>query len=165
MSDATKTNHVFEHLAAPPYKFTGHTQLKFQACPGEPTKPGGSCDYCGTAIVDAYSFVGSDGRRFKVGSDCVRRAGDAGLYSQIQKKVNQLKTARRHEREDAVIARAEPLLQKASIRAQLAAAPHPTAFLANQGQTRLDWIECVMAHGGRTGRFQAAGIILGLMQS
>jgi hypothetical protein len=37
---------------------------------------GGSCDLCGTAIWNVYTFEASNGRRFKVGCDCAEKAGE-----------------------------------------------------------------------------------------
>ena len=69
--------HIFEQagLGQSPYKYVGLDVLKFQAAPGEPTRPGGSCDYCGTCITNAARFVSADGKAFKVGLDCAQRAG------------------------------------------------------------------------------------------
>jgi len=41
-------------------------------------KPGGSCDFCGNYIKVFCWVRSSDGRRFKVGSSCVDKAGKAG---------------------------------------------------------------------------------------
>lgn len=68
--------HPFEKLAQPPYRYIGHTHEIYQAIPGDPScpiQPGTCCDYCGTGISEVHRFRGSDGRIFKVGSDCVRK--------------------------------------------------------------------------------------------
>jgi hypothetical protein len=73
--------HVFERagLGKAPFRFAGFFEKKFQAHPGAPIQAGGSCDYCGTAIMGCYQVVSSDGRKFKVGCDCIEKTGDAGL--------------------------------------------------------------------------------------
>lgn len=38
-----------------------------------------TCDYCGQGIMNAYQVVSADGKRFKVGCDCMEKTGDAGL--------------------------------------------------------------------------------------
>jgi hypothetical protein len=38
-----------------------------------------SCDYCGQGIQNAYQVQSADGKKFKVGCDCIRKTGDAGL--------------------------------------------------------------------------------------
>jgi hypothetical protein len=38
-----------------------------------------SCDYCSTAIHNTYWLRSADGNEFKVGCDCIRKAGDRGL--------------------------------------------------------------------------------------
>jgi len=75
MDNATNTTwiHPFENvgLGKGPFRLSRYERMTFQACPGEPIRAGGSCDYCGTAIMHAYWIASADGRTFKVGSDCV----------------------------------------------------------------------------------------------
>jgi hypothetical protein len=59
-------------LGRAPYKFMGMTKAVF-AMPGGYTKPGGSCDYCGQGIMYEFHCKSSDGKRFKVGCDCIAR--------------------------------------------------------------------------------------------
>ncbi len=72
--------HIFERagLGAAPFRCVGFTEIVF-TMPDGTTKAGGSCDYCGTGIRDAYWIMGRDGKKFKVGCDCVEKTGDAGL--------------------------------------------------------------------------------------
>lgn len=67
--------HPFEEagFGVAPYRFDGVTRNWFCAGPGDPGKPGGSCDYCGTGIAFEYWVRSSDGRRFKVGCDCIAK--------------------------------------------------------------------------------------------
>ena len=77
---AIPTTHVFAHLGPAPYRFQGVTQNLFTiaGCP-EASKPGGTCDHCGTGILWEFHLVAADGRAFKVGSSCILKSGDAGL--------------------------------------------------------------------------------------
>ncbi len=57
-----------------PFRCTGMTVEKYQACQGAPIQPGTSCDYCGTGIMYAFWIENADSsRRFKVGCDCVAK--------------------------------------------------------------------------------------------
>ena len=73
--------HVFERagLGKAPFRFVGSFEKVFQATPDSPRQPGGTCDFCGTGIMICCAIRGADGREFKVGSDCLRKTGDAGL--------------------------------------------------------------------------------------
>lgn len=66
--------HPFERsgLGKAPFRCVGVTKNLF-TIPGVPeaTKPGSSCDHCGTSITYEYWIVGATGSRFKVGCDCV----------------------------------------------------------------------------------------------
>jgi hypothetical protein len=73
----TKT-HPFERagLGTAPFRCVSVRTNWFTVpgCP-EASKPGGSCQYCGTGILYEFVIKSADGREFVVGSDCVRRTG------------------------------------------------------------------------------------------
>ncbi len=62
--------HAFEAagLGVAPFEFVGVLHNE-----------GSSCDYCGTRISLECWIKGAGGGQFKVGSDCIRRIGDAAL--------------------------------------------------------------------------------------
>lgn len=116
--------HVFERagLGRAPFKVVGSFELKWQAHPGAPIQPGGSCDYCGQGIMYAAAIRSADGKQFKVGCDCVARTGDAGLLKAYKnhpdtRKRNRQKAALKDE---AVRAEWERLMADSEIRAKLA---------------------------------------------
>lgn len=49
------------------------------------TGHGTSCDHCGTYIVHVYFVQDCDGKRFKVGCDCMRRTHDTQLIESIRR--------------------------------------------------------------------------------
>jgi hypothetical protein len=94
--------HRFEAagLGTAPFTVEGMRVMKYQACQGAPIQPGSSCDYCGQGIMLVFAIRGADGRRFKVGCDCVLKTGDAGIINTTKR----LQTAHRRE---LAVARAE----------------------------------------------------------
>ena len=66
---------------------------------------------------------------------------------------------RRHEREVARDERTREQLRDETIRAELAAKPHPNKWRAEQGATLLDWCEWTMKHAGATGRGKVAKML------
>jgi len=68
--------HPFEQrgLGSAPYVYTGLEKKVQAGVMGAADRPGGTCDYCGTSIMYAYQFKAADGRRFKVGSECMMKA-------------------------------------------------------------------------------------------
>lgn len=44
---------------------------------------GGCCEFCGTHLVYRFHLIGADGRKFFVGSECVKKTGDAGMYKSV----------------------------------------------------------------------------------
>jgi hypothetical protein len=69
--------HVFEAagLGQYPYTFMGSYESVYVAGNGAPRQPGTCCDYCGTGIMIVLKLKSSDGKEFKVGQDCVNKAG------------------------------------------------------------------------------------------
>jgi hypothetical protein len=88
--------HAFAHLGEYPYTYIGYQYLTYQACPGAPIQVGGSCDHCMTGIKDAFRFRSADGKVFKVGNQCVAKAGDRGLKKAIDNEDGMT----RHEQRD-----------------------------------------------------------------
>lgn len=152
MTDEKKV-HVFSHLGAAPYKFVGYEQKTFQACPGAPVQVGGSCDHCGTGIIDTFYFVSSDGHKFHVGSSCVNKAGDKGLKAQIAPA----KKALQAKKDAARIAAALELID--GLKAELEAEPHPMGFddrETGEPLTALDWVEWMLHNSGTSGKLRIA---------
>lgn len=144
--------HIFEAagLGRAPFRVVGHDRLVCAAAAGGPARPGGSCDYCGTAIVDAYLISSADGARFKVGSDCVEKTGDRGMRLAVRRLARERDATRADERIEAARARIQEVA--GTLRSQ----PHPRAWAAARGLTRLDWAEWMLENAGRAGRLQAA---------
>lgn len=150
--------HRFEHagLGKAPYKFVGYSREIFQAVPGDPNcpiQPGTSCDFCATGIMDVFWFVSADGKRFKVGSDCVKKAGGSGLVRAIAPEIRR----QQHGRDDARIQAAISAID--SVRERLATQPHPYKFMADRGHTALSFVEFNLKNAGRAGKIKAARLI------
>ena len=123
------------------------------------TKPGGSCAYCGTAIMRMYGIESADGRRFHVGCECVHKTGDAHLIRIVDD------ATRKHERAKRDAVHARKLIRLAAIladeesRAKLATMPHPNAKFASEGRTLLDWADWMRANAGRSGQTRALAAV------
>lgn len=141
--------HPFERagLGKAPFRFVGITESKFQAAPGEPVKAGSSCDYCPAAIMTVCHIVSADGRRFKVGCDCVRKV-DAKLGKVVSAAQKELNAEKRFAAKLAAKNGLEGLLATDAVREKLAALPHPKLT----GRTMLDWADWMCANAGTAGR-------------
>jgi hypothetical protein len=120
------------------------------------TKPGGTCDYCGTYIVNMFQVESADGRRFKVGSDCIAKTGDEGLRKVVDREVARRRKEAAAQRALAKIGEVEAALADDATRAKLAALPHPRNF---SGLSLLDYCEWMLAHAGRKGKCTVAKIV------
>ena len=159
---ATK-KHVFETagLGKGPFRCVGFEVKKFQAVPGDPNcpvQPGSSCDYCGTGIMNVFWVVGSDGRRFKVGCDCVLKTGDAGLRRTVDEHLKKAQGARDAARIEA----AEKLLQEEKVITAFRAAPHPVSCMAVRGLSLMDYATWMFTHAGTSGKIKIARLIEGV---
>ncbi len=163
---SSETLRVFERsgLGKAPFRFVGmiHQDIAYGEAVisrGEKgggmitTKPGGTCDHCGAYIVNMFQIESSDGKRFKVGSDCVLKTGDAGLKKIVQAKVSELNKARTAARNAEKIETLRIQLADASIRAKLREFPHPYGF---KGMTLLSFADYMFLRGGISGKVKAA---------
>lgn len=113
MGEVEKPLHPFERagLGKAPFRVDSFSVELFSIPGTGIIKAGASCDYCGTAIANTYWIRSSDGQKFKVGSECVRKTRDLSLIKEVkthqkkvakekrEKKVAEKREARRIERE------------------------------------------------------------------
>lgn len=116
------------------------------------TKPGGTCEFCGHYILNIFMVESSDGKRFKVGCDCIKKVGDNNLVKLVSKDVKKMK----EQREVARIQEAKAALPTAH---KLFGQSHPNAYHASQGKTMVHYLEWMFKNAGRSGQLQAARII------
>jgi hypothetical protein len=150
-------------LGPAPYTFLGVETKTYQACSGAPVQPGGCCDYCGTGIHDQFHLRAADGRTFKVGSDCIRKAGDAGL----RRVVTDHERAKRQAKADATRVKATAVWQAArarfeAARATFEALPHPRGFTdreTGRALTLADQVDWMFDHAGTSGCLATARLV------
>lgn len=148
--------HVFEiaGLGLAPFRFVGLSEnaLRF---PDGSSKAGGSCDYCGAGIRWECHIRSADGRRSKIGCDCVRKCGDAGLL-QAYKSSPEFRAHQRQLREAKNAMVFGALKALIAVHAdQLRAMPHPHNFVDRQSGNplnRLDYVNWMFDHCGASGR-------------
>jgi hypothetical protein len=180
MTDKTPAIHAFEKagLGRAPFRCVGVEERRgpivvseaggVTTTIGAPGQPMGVCDFCGTGIAECYLIRSTDGRDFIVGSDCVRKTGDAGLLRQLEPHLREKRRAaadRANERKDARIEAArEALATNEALREDLSAKPHPRGFndrATGLPLTALDELEWTMLNAGRKGKLAAAKEIEG----
>ncbi len=158
--------HVFESagLGQAPFKFIRCDRgVSYCACPGAPVQPGGACDFCGTGIYDHYWFRSADGREFKVGCDCIRKAGDKGMraaISDVERAKRNERAGKKHGRDTLRIYAAWS--KRDAVAPAFSMLPHPMNFKnreTGEPLTLLDWADWMMAHAGTSGRLQVAAMI------
>lgn len=119
------------------------------------TKCGGTCDFCGTAITNAYKIQSADGKRFHVGSDCVLKVD--GKSGDMAREVRRLEKERKRERDAARIAAAMALVDSGKADALLNE-PHP----AYPERTMLGYVNWMLRNAGTSGKLRAARIVEGV---
>lgn len=105
------------------------------------TKPGGTCAFCGTYIVNMFGVESADGNRFHVGCECIRKTDDAGLIRKLDEDVRRMERAKRLAKKLAKQAATEAYCVDilATRLPALHALPHPTPARAAQGETLAMW--------------------------
>lgn len=156
MCTQVKTIHCFEAagLGKAPFRYVGivHQEISYgQRVIGSAggvaitTKPGGTCDYCGTYIVNMFTIESADGNRFKVGCDCIEKTGDAGLMKKVKSEINAAKRLRRREQRIAQEKADRELCETFDLNA-LSHLDHPTPERAACGETMADWARWMRAN-------------------
>lgn len=153
--------HRFEKagLGRAPYKLVEFGRRAYCAAPGAPVQPGASCDYCGTAIFETFVLESADGKKFKVGNDCIRRAGDAGLMNVTKRILNKARTEARHQREEERISAAKQAMTIPGVITALKLTPHPYQWARDAGKTGFDFVVWMMTNAGNKGKIAAAKMV------
>ena len=146
--------HKFEiaGLGKAPFRFVSLEEKVFQATPFSKPKAGSSCDYCATAIRFVYWCESADGRRFKVGCDCVEKVA-GGERDPLLRAVKRAKTDH---------AKAKVLARIDAAKARLTADPD---FLADQPHpksprgTLRSYAEWLLKNAGAAGKARACKLI------
>ncbi len=148
--------HLFQRagLGQAPYRYLGTSENRFNNGDGT-TKPGGTCQYCGTGILHEFHLRSKDGKEFKVGSDCIARAGDNGILAQYRKSPEYRKAQRdkRQTKAVAVFQELEALLP--ILKPALLAVPHSRGFqnrTTGEPLTAWDEAEWMFKNAGAAGR-------------
>lgn len=157
---ATTTIHCFEEagLGKAPFRYVGIVDQNIAY--GErvignvggcalTTKPGGTCDYCGTYIVNMFRVESADGKTFKVGCECIRKTGDDGLIRRVNDDVRKMERARRQAKKVAKIAADKEYCNMAMLYnlGTLSGLPHPTPYRAAQGESLACWARWMFDNG------------------
>jgi len=119
------------------------------------TQPGGSCAYCGQGIIVFCWIRSADGKKFKVGSDCVKKVGDAGLRLVVDTAVAKRRREQKQRRDAARIANARELLRFPTVCQRLRDQVHPVARHAACGLTMWHWVDWMLRHAGIRGKLSA----------
>ncbi len=143
--------HVFEKagLGKAPFFFDGWFEGNATYIPETPMAKVTACDYCSTLIKNCFRIKSSDGKSFIVGSDCVKKTGDAGLIKIVNEEVKKQK----YQRESARIKEAEKIVEM--LKPYLLEQPHPYY----SSKTGYDYVVYCFNWGGHAGRLKAARIV------
>jgi ferredoxin len=85
--------HAFEKsgLGKAPFAYVGFFQGKAHADEFTGSQGCTACAYCSTGITNCFQIESSDGKKFIVGSECVKKTGDKGLIDLAKRELNRLK--------------------------------------------------------------------------
>lgn len=157
MNATIETIHCFEKagLGKAPFRYLGMVDQEIShgnrvigsigGCQIE-TKPGGTCDFCGTAIMNIFNVESSDGHKFHVGCECIKKTGDDGLIHMLDRDVAKMNKKRREDKKAAALA-ADQLLCEMTPLSKFSSLPHPHPYRASQGETAVEWVRFMREHG------------------
>lgn len=153
--------HAFEvaGLGKAPFRFIGFEYKTYKAHPDAPEQCGGSCDFCGTAIKNFCYIESADGKRSKVGTNCISKVNETGIIkaykSSPEWRAHQA-AIRNHKSQKSM----EVL--ELLITDRLSAFPHPQGFKdfkTGAPLTLRDYALWMLDNAGHSGRQKAIAII------
>ena len=156
MQDVSQHKFEIAGLGRAPFTLAGY-HIEWFTAPGAPPKPGGCCAYCFTGILHCFVIRDANGKTFTVGSECVKKTGDAGLIDKTKNAANAMKRETKAKADAARIEAAIAALPSAE--ASLSTMPHPNTALASAGRTLLDYVLWMLDNAGTAGKLNAARII------
>ena len=151
VTKAIKKIHRWEaaELGKAPFTFIGVDRITFGGSfPGDPIKPGSTCDYCGQAIMYVCQVRSSDGKSFKVGNECIRKIDEMPkiIADKYQREIKRQQA--NIKREQTQTKAAELIKQYEDNRDKFTAYPHPQKWAQEQGQTLADSIDWMIIYAG-----------------
>jgi len=148
--------HAFEiaGLGKAPFKFVGYEYKTYRSCADAPEQVGGSCDFCGQGIKHFCWVEDSEGKRFKVGPECIKKSNDNGIVKKYKEdpNVRKLKREQRHAREKIKIEELKVIIEENKER--LSNIDHPNSSSYFEDKTFLDYVEWMMSHAGNSGKIK-----------
>lgn len=150
--------HKFEvaGLGRAPFRFVGMS-VNMITYPDGGSKPGGTCDYCGTGIMNEFAILSACGKRSVVGCDCIAKVGDHGILKAYRSTpaYRAAQRAKAQAKATADYAKLEALLTAPENVAKLSAMPHSYGFIdrtTGKPLTYLDQVKWAVGHCGAAGR-------------
>jgi hypothetical protein len=144
--------HKFETagLGTAPFRLV-RVEMRWFSIPGIPgsKKPGSSCMYCGHPIAECCFLHDANGKEFHVGNECIKKAGDAGLYDTVKKELRRMKSQAEADRAAATFREGRDMLARPEIHRSLSTQPHPNSYFAAKGNTMADYYEFLLHNSSR----------------
>jgi hypothetical protein len=129
--------HKFETagLGIAPFRLV-RVEMRWFSIPGIPgsKKPGSSCMFCGHPIAECCFLRDANGKEFHVGNECIKKAGDAGLYDTVKKELRRMKNQAEADAAAATFREGRDILARADVRASLSNSASSQFVLCRQGQ-------------------------------
>ena len=151
--------HPFEAagLGKAPFRFDGIADNVYSVAPGH-SQPGGTCKFCYRGIRYEFWVVSADGKRFTVGSECIRKIEAKGspLRSAAERELRDQKRQAKHHR--LIVRTNAAMAALEQDEALLANMPHPHPAYANRLTLR-DYAEWMLQNAGDTGQTKICKII------
>ena len=144
--------HKFETagLGVAPFRLV-RVEMRWFSIPGisGSKKPGSSCMFCGHPIAECCFLHDANGKEFHVGNECIKKAGDAGLYDTVKKELRRMKSQAEADRAAATFREGRDMLARPEIHRSLSTQPHPNSYFAAKGNTMADYYEFLLHNSSR----------------
>jgi hypothetical protein len=149
-NEAHVGKHAFEvaGLGLAPFRFVGASENVI-TYPDGTQQAGGTCDYCYTGIRLECHVLSADGKKFKVGCNCIEKVGDKGLLRAYKNspefRLRQRELRAKREAAKEATAAAELELVRPAFVERAVNFPHPSL----NGKTLLDYFNWTISNRGQ----------------
>lgn len=144
--------HKFEIAGLGKYPFRCTAIIERSTPNGDGTShPSGTCDYCGNGIKYCCVIESADGKRFEVGTDCIRKSDDRGLVNMVKRAKQAARAAQRQAEWEAKRNTPEAIAERTRVEAERAA--RQARIAAERAQITADQAWLINALSNQSGDF------------
>lgn len=102
--------------------------------------------------MEVFVIADVNGKKFKVGCECVKKTDDAGLIDPVKRAINQHRRELKDKARCALQTKLKDLLASSAVQNNFKNRPHPNEYFASKGNTYADYANFLILHASEAGK-------------